>query len=229
MTDPDTLPVLATSSRSLYHQVSSLLIYQGVFEHPIGKAFLTLLRYLHHNGTPQQPEATACLQAYGHWFRRLADSGQSWQDFLLDRLLRDDNPFSRRVQRQDVETLPPSLVEAAVHDLNLLQMVYHCPTEQILQWVMIASQSHVGLSDWQMANRLSLPTPPDQAWGDKLTFFVTHYQHHGVGLLSQYRAFRWQQDQLHPISHPDGIKLADLMGYDGPQKALCQNTECLLQ
>jgi hypothetical protein len=221
--------VLATSSRGLYHQVSSLLIYQGVFDHPIGKAFLTLLRYLHHNDTPQQPEATACLQAYGNWFRGLADSGQSWQDFLFDRLLRDDNPFSRQVQRQDLDTLPSSLVEAAVHDLNLLQMVHQCPTDQILQWVMIASQTHVGLSAWQVPNRLPLPTESDQPWGDKLTFFVRHYQHQGVGLLGQYQAFRWQQGQLHPVSHPDGIKLGDLVGYEGPQKALCQNTECLLQ
>jgi hypothetical protein len=31
------------------------------------------------------------------------------------------------------------------------------------------------------------------------------------------------------VSHPDGITLANLVGYDGPKTALCQNTECLLQ
>ena len=229
MTDPYPLPLFATSSRALYHQVSSLLIYQGVFDHPIGTEFLILLRHLHHNGTPQQPEAAACLQAYGSWFRRLAASGQSWQDFLLQRLLQDENPFSQWVQRRHLETLPPSLVDAAIHDLNLLQMVYYCPTDQILQWVMIASQTHVGLTAWQIPNQVPIGIPPEQWWGEHLSFFVEHYQHKGVGLFGQYQAFRWQQDRLHPISHPDGIQLTDLVGYDGPQKALCQNTDCLLQ
>ncbi|MEB3161523.1 MAG: ATP-binding protein [Synechocystis sp.] len=229
MKDPYPLPISATSSRALYHQVASLLIYQGVFDHPIGAEFLTLLRCLHHSGTPQQPEAAACLQAYGNWFRRLAASGQSWQDFLSQRLLQDDNPFSQWVQQQDLETAPRSLIDAAVHDLNLLQQVYYCSTDQILQWVMIASQTHVGLTVWQMANQQQIPLSPDQLWGDHLGVFAEHYQRKGVGVFAQYRAFRWQQDQLQPVPYADRIQLGDLVGYDGPQKALCQNTECLLQ
>ncbi|MFM1842959.1 MAG: hypothetical protein RLZZ490_1697, partial [Cyanobacteriota bacterium] len=229
MNDPSPLPVSATSSRALYHQVASLLIYQGVFDHPIGAEFLTLLRYLHHNDTSQLTEATACLQAYGSWFRRLAAAGLSWQDFLLQRLLWDDNPFSQWVQRCNLETVPPSLREATIHDLNLLQMVYGCPTEQIVQWVMIASQTHVGLTPWQMSNEIQLPIPPDRSWGEHLDYFVQHYQRKGTGVFGQYRAFGWQQEQLHPISHPDPIQLDDLVGYDAPQQALCQNTECLLK
>lgn len=77
MTVPYPTPLLATSSKALYHQVSSLLLYQGIFDNPIGEAFLDLLRCLHHNGTNQKPEATVCLQAYGVWFRHLAEAGQS--------------------------------------------------------------------------------------------------------------------------------------------------------
>lgn len=229
MTDSYPAPVLATSSKALYHQVSSLLLYQGIFHHPIGEAFLDLLRYLHHNGTNQRPEATVCLQAYGHWFRRLADSGKSWQDFLIDRLLEDENPFSVRVQGEDLEQLPESLVEAARHDLNLLQMVYQCATEQILQWLIIASQTHVGLSAWQMPNQSSLPMGIKGQWGENLEPMADYYRDHGVGAVAHYRAFRWQNGELQGIVHADAIKLGDLVGYDDPQKALCQNTECLLQ
>jgi predicted AAA+ superfamily ATPase len=66
-------------------------------------------------------------------------------------------------------------------------------------------------------------------WGDHLDVFVEQYQQKGVGLFGQYQAFCWQQGQLQPVAHPDGIHLQDLVGYDGPQKALCQNTECLLR
>jgi hypothetical protein len=229
MTDAHPSALCATSSRALYHQVASLLLYQGVFDHPIGTEFLTLLRYLHHNDTSQQPEAAACLQAYGSWFRCLAASGQSWQDFLWQRLLQDDNPFSQWVQQQPLDTVPSSLKAAAMHDLNLLQMVYNCPTAQILQWVTIASQTSGSPTAWQMPNQVPMPIAPEQWWGDQLGFFADHYHRQGAGLFGQYDAFRWQQDQLQPVSHPDGITLANLVGYDGPKTSLCQNTECLLQ
>ena len=229
MTAPYLTPLLATSSKALYHQVSSLLLYQGIFSNPIGEAFLDLLRCLHHNGTNQKPEATVCLQAYGVWFRHLAESGQSWQDFLLDRLLEDENPFSVRVQREELAQLPTSLQDAARHDLNLIQMVYQCPPEQILQWVIIASQTPVALKAWQVPNQLEFPAEGGQNWGGNLAYLAAHYRQKGVGAVAHYRAFRWQGKNLQGVPQIDGIRLADLVGYDDPQRTLCQNTQCLLQ
>lgn len=229
MSAPQPLPHAAASSKALRYQIASLLIYQGIFDHPLGRDFLDLLNALDSRDQIRPPEGATCLNAYGRWFRRLAESGQSWQDFLLDRLLGDDNPFSRQVQRQELETLPASLTMAAHHDLNLLQQIYGCSSERILAWVVAATQTAGELCPWHLPNRLALPIEGDRPWGECLEIFAAHYQRQGVGLLGQYRAFRWQSDRLVPIAYPDPIQLDDLVGYDSPQQALCHNTECLLQ
>ena len=85
------------SSRSLYHQVSSLLLYQAVFENEVGQAFLNLLQTLNEGqGKLNRGFGSVdCLQAYGLWFRSLASRNQSWQDFIVDQVLMGQQSFQR--------------------------------------------------------------------------------------------------------------------------------------
>lgn len=219
------------SSRLLYHQAASLLIFQGVFKHPIGEAFLSLLHSLHGDQSVQSSNQLAtiqCLEHYGRWFRELAIADLSWQDFLGDRILKDDNPFSQKAQHLPVDEIPKSLREAAYHDLITLQNIYRCDPCELSSWVKAATQVPAVPVPWQRANRLNNFLHHAEHWGDTLDQLAGYYHRHGVGIFAQYQAFRWENNQLLGICDPDYLSLEDIVGYDDPKQILVNNTECLV-
>lgn len=218
-----------TSSRTLYHRVSALLLYQSVFDNAIGKSFTHLLNTLHHKDNEQSYNSTACLQAYGEFFQLLANSQQSWQDFLIQQILNSENPFSKQAQYRSVQDLPPSLIQAVKHDLMILQNIYDCSLTQIIQWVEIASQTLANVVAWEIPNQGDNFLAASSDWTNHLDDLVNYYQHHGIGLFGSYQAFIWQQGQLQGVSNPDRLTLSTLVGYEEPKAKLIQNTECLLQ
>ena len=198
---------IINSSRTLYHCVSSLLLYQSVFENPIGQAFLHLLNTLHHREKEQIYNSTACLKAYGVWFKLLAANQQSWQDFLIQQILWSDNPFSQQIQNQEFHDISPVFHRAVKHDLEILQNVYRCEFSQIIQWVEIASQTLANIIPWDCENQFSNFLTESSDWTETLGDLANYYQHHGVGIFARYRAFRWSQGQLEGVINPDAVAL----------------------
>ena len=222
-------PASITSSRTLYHQVCALLVYQSVFEHPLGEAFIALLKVLQHRDGEQSQKGTDCLSHYSRWFRLLAASQTSWQDFLLSRVLEDENPFSLLAQSQNLASLPPTLVRAAGHDLSILQSIYYCTLTQIIQWVGIASQSLAEVIAWEIPNKSLSVFDLQQDWAQQLPQLCQHYRERGVGQFARFQVLHWQGRRLEGVATPDSVKLEDLVGYDEPKQALLRNTEALLR
>ena len=114
---------LFISSKYFLQQIASLLLYQSIFDNSVGQAYLNLLNnlYIFSSETKtNRPTAIECLQAYSNWFNALATSNKSWQDYLISQILINDNPFSRTIQTQSLESLNPSLINAVKHDLKNL-------------------------------------------------------------------------------------------------------------
>lgn len=221
-----------TSSRQLYHQVASLLLYQSVFDNAIGKAFCHLLATLHHGDyNPQNRVVTTvdCLQAYGNWFNCLAQNQQSWQDYLVYQILINENPFSQQVQQTEITNLSPSLIAAVKHDLTVLQNLYFCSCEKISFWVKTASQLGFNPIAWEQKNYLNSFLHSYTNWEDSLEELAKYYRHQGIGIFAQYQAFRWDNQQLIGIQYPDPIRLIEIVGYEMPKQALIKNTQLLLQ
>ncbi|NEO97159.1 MAG: ATP-binding protein [Symploca sp. SIO2E9] len=222
----------AASIQLLQRQAASLLLYQSVFCKPIGLAFVKLLQTIRHS----QHDGLDCLQAYGNWFQALAASNQSWQDYMLVQILYDDNPFTRQVQLTSLENLPPALVAAAQYDLQALQSLYNCSSEQLSHWVKLASKLPVAPTTWHHHQDAGLPGFASvrekleqlDDWADAVSDLAIYYRQYGTGLFAQYQALRWLSGQLVGISHPDSIKLNELIGYQSQQDALVKNTEFLL-
>ena len=220
-----------TSSRLLSHQAASLLLYQSVLQNEVGEAFLNLLQTLNPSDgdlSATQVPSVVCLQAYGNWFKTLATRNQSWQDFLITQILRDDNPFSKQVQWLSLETLPPSLIAAAKQDLRTLQSLYNCTSQQISNWVQTASQIPFTPIAWDSETELTTFLHQRDNWADALEDLVAYYRQHGTGIFAQYHAFRWQQGHLQGISHPDPVQLTEIVGYESQKDALLKNTEFFL-
>ncbi|HEY9819574.1 MAG TPA: ATP-binding protein [Candidatus Sericytochromatia bacterium] len=232
---------IATSIQSLQRQAASLLLYQSVLCNSVGEAFLNLLQALRSS----EAGGINCLYAYGSWFKALAAKNQSWQDYLLTQILRDDNPFSQRVQVTGLENLPPALIAAARQDLQALETLYQCGAEQLSNWVQAASQLPVAPTPWlqnldvEAQGFAPLRFYPDEkivreklqqleSWADAVEVLAGYYQQFGTGLFAEYRALRWQSGQLIGIAHPDSIQLTELTGYETQKESLVKNTEFLL-
>ena len=222
---------LFTSSKYFLQQIASLLLYQSVFQNPVGEAYLKLLHnlYIFSSETKMdRPTAIDCLQAYSSWFKTLAITNQSWQDYLTEQILTDDNPFSQKIQTQSLDSLNPSLINAVKHDLKILQNLYNCSTKKISQWVTTASQYPETILYWETPSTSKTFLHQSTDWSTTLKELASYYQQHSTGIFAKYWAFRWKQGELIGIAHPDPIKLSEIVGYDSQKQALIKNTEFLL-
>ncbi len=230
------------SIQSLQRQAASLLLYQSVLNGEVGQAFVNLLQALRHC----EPEGLNCLRAYGIWFKALARRNQSWQDYLLTQILRDDNPFTQQAQVTPLENLPPAIIAAAQKDLQMLQSLYQCNSEQLSNWVQTASHMPVAPIPWHQEQDIPVQGRASlgrysvkeqqlrgklqqlENWEEAVEVLAEYYREFGTGLFAQYRAFRWQSHKLIGITHPDSVQLTELMGYESQKEALVKNTEFLL-
>lgn len=231
-----------TSIQLLQRQLASLLLYQSVLDNSVSQAFLHLLQTLSYSDA----NVLNCLHAYGSWFKAIAASNQSWQDYLLTQILRDNNPFTQQVQITRIENLPPALMAAVRQDLQALQNLYQCSSEQLSDWVQIVAQLPVALTPWVLNQDVAvqscapLNSPSSEAkslreqlqklenWAEGVEILAAYYQQFGTGLFAQYQAFSWQSGQLLGIVHYDQIQLSELAGYESQKEVLVKNTEFLL-
>ncbi|MCL1466214.1 ATP-binding protein [Argonema galeatum] len=219
----------------LQRQAASLLLYRSVLSRPPGVAFIDLLEALRR----RDADGLTYLEAYGRWFKALAATNHSWQDYLLGQIIRDDNPFTQSAQRGELASLPPALLAAAGQDLQALQSIYECSGAELSCLVQQAAELPLAPVAWY-CDRISASFLSDvekkaiaslqalENWSDALSDLAAYYREFGTGIFAEYRALRWQSGQLVGIPHPDSVRLNELVGYEFQQDALVKNTEFLL-
>jgi len=228
------------SAFQLLQKAVSLLVYQSVFdfEQEAGQAFLALLQAIHNaqqrtDTEVGDAEVLDCLQAYGRWFRCLAEAEQSWQDLLITCILRDENPFTQQAQQKEFQALSSGLVLAAGHDLQVLQELSRCGEVQLRDWVEAIAPVSLPAIAWEPASDSAVTSIKLQLertnWAEGVEMFAAHYRQHGTGLAAMFSALRWHQGEIVGIAHADPVELEDLVGYGGQQEALLKNTEFLLK
>ena len=215
--------------------IAGLLLYQDILDNQVGKALIKLLQAIA-NGDRSQGNALTCLAAYGSFFKALADQNCSWEEYLIDRLLQAENPFSLQVQKLTVcdsmvapgTRLSPALIAAARQDLASLHVLYTCG-QYIPQWVgqiggkpICWLECNISEQQHSIVNALH-----SQNWGELVDDLAAYYQQTGVGIFGKYRALRWQ-GQLWGIPHPDRVQIDSLIGYEQQKASLIKNTASLL-
>lgn len=210
----------------LEQQLASLVLYQPVFAHPAGQAWVRLLSALLASKTtlPGSHSTASILRAYGEWFQAMAVEALSWQDFGMRAILQAENPFSHQAQTQG--PILDSLIPAAQHDLGVLQQIFQIPSTTIQEWVVTATQQAVPY--WYPPAAKVAASPFVGDWGEAIPELIQHYQQQGTGILNRYRALRWQAGALMGIPHPDPVVLDALVGYETQRDLLLKNTEFLL-
>lgn len=236
---------IVNQTKNLANQIASLLLYQSVFDHPIGKTFLQILQTCESNTISY----SECLQIYGQWFHQIAKENISWQDFLIRQILYNDNPFSQQCQTHSIECLSPALIAAVKHDLQVLQNLYWCDGNTISTWVSTWGEGVSQLSDqlpdqlsdkiiaWQQDYSTGLTAHAilvknqllDLAnWADGINILIDHYRQYGIGIFAESIALAWRNQQLVNITHADPVRMDDLTGYEYQKQQLIKNTKFLL-
>lgn len=228
------MPMANTSSYTkvqyLQRQAASLLLYQSVLQGEVGMAFLELLQAIRYTDA----DARGCLQAYGSYFHALAAKNQNWEDYLVTQLLFCDNPFTKLAQVQEFKDLPPAIVAAVRHDLEVLQSLYRCSSASLSEWIQGVAHMPISPVVWYKEQELlggeTFATYLQELdnWGDAVEELAAYYRQCGSGLFAEYRALRWQAGQFIGIRYSDPIKLSALVGYESQKDALLKNTEFLL-
>ncbi|AFY31437.1 protein of unknown function DUF815 [Calothrix sp. PCC 7507] len=229
-----------TKIQFLQRQAASLLLYQSVLQSEVGIAFLDLLQAIRYTDA----DALGCLQAYGNYFHALAARNQNWEDYLITQILTSENPFTRCAQREDLKNIPPALVAATQHDLQVFQSLSACNSAVLSEWVQTVAHLPVSPVVWYLEQEgLEIETGLIKQyreaatvaslqqldnWADGVEDLAVYYRQFGTGLFAEYRALRWQGGQFIGIPHPDQVKLDALVGYESQQDALLKNTEFLL-
>jgi uncharacterized protein len=219
----------------LQRQAASLLLYQSTLTGQTGIAFLELLQAIRY----KDGDARGCLQAYGNYFQSLASQNLNWEEYLILQMLRDDNPFSRAAQKYDFAHLPPALIAATQHDLQILRSLYECSSAVLSEWVQCIAYLPVSPIVWYMetiemgyitSSQQQYITSLQQSedWTDVVEELATYYRRFGTGLFAEYKALRWHSGEFVGIPHPDTIKLSELVGYESQKETLLKNTEFLL-
>lgn len=227
------MPAASSSSYTqiqfLQRQAASLLLYQSVLQSEVGVAFLDLLQAIRY----ADADARGCLQAYGSYFHTLAARNQNWEEYLITQILKDENPFSRLAQQREFKDLPPALIAAVQHDLQVLQSVYECSSASLSEWVQNVAHLPVSPVVWYQEQdgvnaEKTLFLQHLEHWADAVEELAAYYRQFGTGLFAEYHALRWQAGEFIGIRYPDPVKLNELVGYESQRDALLKNTEFLL-
>lgn len=130
-----------------------LVLYKGILQDPVVKAWLDLVGVLLAPRTCPESVHEKLTSAYAKFFSCLGEEaswdstnrvGSPWQNHLLNLILNDENPFSRRAEEVHSEELGISLTEQGRLDLKRLQHIYDLESGFLLEAVRKAS----GEMDW---------------------------------------------------------------------------------
>ncbi|MDW7674058.1 MAG: ATP-binding protein [Bacillota bacterium] len=169
-----------------------------------------------------------------------------WQDYLLNLIIADVNPFSTLAQKLTLEQMGQSYTIATKADLCFLEDLFQ------LNWVMLQNKlTNLELVDtnnlkkysWDQLH-LQTKAPTSQlefhknklkdlflassCWSQMLPNLARFYQSYGTGLMGQYWAFRTSTVSPCPlvgIDKPDPIQLEQLEGYEHIKEQLLSNTD----
>jgi predicted AAA+ superfamily ATPase len=222
---------IENDAQFLQYQAASLLVYQAVLSGEVGSAFLELLKTVDKVQHSLEHDKKDYLYAYGRWFYALAQTNQSWQDYLVEQILRADNPFTRQVQKLDLKDLSPALLDAAKHDLQALHCLYKFSSDHLEQWTQEVFPSSYNPVFWSQdtattSDKFSLHQCED--WSAALPDLATQYRTWGTGLFAEYQALQWHAGRLIGVAYPDRVCISDLVGCDSQRDQLVKNTEALL-
>lgn len=186
--------------------LSSLVIFRGIMKDPVMSAFYSMLDS--RNDTVHKR-----VGLYSEFMSRLLDKGDNLSEYLLSRLLCDENRYV--VLLGAGLPVPTGMKRALEAELEYLQSVGQITPEQV-------------------AGEIGCTVPPAR-WevspiDFKARYFerLVHIKDIGYGIFAEYNMFLLRNGELVPVLHPDPISIKGLTGYGREREAVTANTLALL-
>lgn len=155
-------------------------------------------------------------------------SGNLLQNYLLYRLINDENTVARCIETNKGK-LSPSLREAFRHDIKILApLLREKPSSFRAPALLDDYEPTVPQTTTGVAY---LSTFMERGWTPETLAdtLIDYYFRFGCGVISKHRAFRWSKTEgLVGIKHFEPIQFKDLIGYMSQKKQLQSNTLAFL-
>lgn len=219
-----------------------MYLYHRIEKDEVYKALTELIHFLQEE--KEEKDTFLIQQTYASFFSLLSEKSiaayhtdflNPWQEYLLELIFKDENPFTLSAEKYSSK-ISPALLQAAASDLSFLEKIFRLSFKELNTKIEeINGQKVPSIEDFQPFSPLDdrflplknafLNTSP---WENlKETLFDFH-RRHGCGSMARYNAFCWKNNVLEGIAEPDPITLEELWGYSEQKKIILENTEYLL-
>lgn len=227
--------------KNSFFRLDRLLVFRGILYDElyseIQKLILDLNKYISEEHNKKYYEIC-------HKLIKVAEKerfqGDLLQNYLLKLIAADKNPLSLRAEKVG-SGISPGLYQAALHDIKILKDVYKFTLSDIGIIIGIGEISYIShysptFDDSQYKSPLHNNFSTFKYAFSKeelpeiLNTLISHYNSAGCGQLSQFIAFRYDENQkgLVGVHNLDPVTFDDLIGYEEQKKELIRNTELFL-
>jgi len=188
-------------------RLTSLTIFRGLLADPVIASFSGMLEV-------EERSLASRVSAYAQFASDLLATGSNWSDYLLNKVLTDENPYVLRLAaRKDISE---SLSATLAQELASLELLSQMTPQQ--------AQNEIG-SDLPLA-----------IWENSILDFTGAYHARmarmhevGYGIFSHHHMFLLGEEGLLPVRHPDKVDLSGFTGYERERALVEANTKALLE
>ncbi len=146
--------------------------------------------------------------------------GNLWQNFLTEILISDENIFTLSCERR--KSPEGTLKEFGLHDLKIFSELFnHKVPEQIRNFKNPQENENY-------ICKLSRELSDSKKLDEFYRIITNYYENHGVGILGNNKAFRFENEKITPVKNVGKITLKEIIGYEIQKKELIFNTEAFL-
>ena len=237
--------------------IKQLTVYRGMLQDEVVQQFTQLLDLLDREQLYLE-KLTEVYAAFSNLLIQrtelsVADLvGDPWQNYLLDKILEEENTFTRKAEKIPFSELGISLIEATKRDLSFLQNCFAIDGARIRELISrrigregekenIFSLGWLELADLRpLKAENNYPQPYYRElkkqkdsfyqageWGYLVEQLAAYYFRVGSGKLGRYWAFYWDEG-LQGIANPDPIQMENLIGYQEQRAVVIGNTKQFL-
>ncbi len=225
--------------------LDSLSIYRGLLKDKLLIRLKALLICLDKDNVALRE----VVNLYNDFYFELAKSETiSLKDYIVDKIVFDENPFSFRIQALQCSDSDIVLERAVSHDLRGLQLVSQLDPAMIKAVLIELFKDNdkliiEGLPDWILESqptssldhikRVKDKFNSCKRWDECLEDLRRFHKTYGCGIYARYIAFVWEKTDGHGylkgIDSPDAITLHELVDYQNERSRVIENTLQLLE
>ncbi len=221
--------------------LDSLSIYRALLKDKVLFKLKALLIYLDHGDVALRK----LVNLYNDFYFELAKSETiSLNDYIIDQIVFDENPFSFKIQAVQCSDSDSVLEKAVSNDLRGLQLVSKLDPSMIKAEITelfednSAKQIIEGLPDWVLESQPTSSLGPIKRvkdrfksckrWEECIEDLRNFHKTYGCGIYARYIAFVWEKTDGHGylkgIDSPDAITLNELVDYQNERSRVIENT-----